>query len=421
MNFIFVSPNFPHTYWQFCDRLKKNGINVLGIGDAPYDSLEEPLKAALTEYYKVDNMEDYDQMYRAVAYLAFKHGKIDWLESNTEYWLEQDAKLREDFNITSGVQPDELAMWKSKSAMKPFYKQAGIPTARNHKVTDIESARKFLDEIGGFPVIVKPDIGVGAADTWKLENESDLEWFYNNLPEHPYVMEEFVPGWICSYDAIVDSHSDVLFESMSISPPIMDIVNNQTELIFYVPPYVEPQLQKRCRATVKAFGVKSRFVHMEFFKLTKAKKGLGKEGDFVGLEVNMRPGGGYMPDMMDFAHSTDVYQLWADMICFDERRLPENPDQQYCVFFGQRDHFHYLHSQQDIMAKYGSRIKMNERMPEVLSTAMGNQMYTALLPTKEDMDEFVRYVGEKEEDKPDGKEGIDYEGAYEHEECHQAD
>ena len=96
-------------------------------------------------------------------------------------------------------------------------------------------------------------------------------------------------------------------------------------------------------------------------------------------------------------------------------------DQQYCVFFGQRDHFHYLHSQQDIMAKYGSRIKMNERMPEVLSTAMGNQMYTALLPTKEDMDEFVRYVGEKEEDKPDGKEGIDYEGAYEHEECHQAD
>ena len=51
MNFIFVSPNLPHTYWQFCDRLKKNGINVLGIGDAPSEMLEEPLKAALTEYY----------------------------------------------------------------------------------------------------------------------------------------------------------------------------------------------------------------------------------------------------------------------------------------------------------------------------------------------------------------------------------
>ena len=62
MNFIFISPNFQHTYWNFCDRLKRNGINVLGIGDAPYDELEEPLKVALTEYYKVGNMESYENV-----------------------------------------------------------------------------------------------------------------------------------------------------------------------------------------------------------------------------------------------------------------------------------------------------------------------------------------------------------------------
>ena len=420
MNFVFISPQFPRTYWNWCDRLKKNGANVLGIGDTPYDQLDDALKNVLTEYYKVGTLEDYDQVFRAVAFFSFKYGKIHWLESNNEYWLEHDAMLRTDFNILSGPDVDEIQAYRSKAAMKPYYKKAGVPTARQAPVTTLEEAKDFIRRVG-YPVIVKPEYGVGAAATYRLENRHELEDFFSDLPEDSYVMEEFVPGWICSYDAIVDSHSEVLFESMSISPPIMDIVNNQTELIFYVPPSVEPQLQKRGRATVKAFGVKSRFVHMEFFKLTKAKKGLGKEGDFVGLEVNMRPGGGYMPDMMDFAHSTDVYQLWADMICFDERRLPENPDQQYCVFFGQRDHFHYLHSQQDIMAKYGSRIKMNERMPEVLSTAMGNQMYTALLPTKEDMDEFVRYVGEKEEDKPNARDGIDYSGAYEQEECHQAD
>ena len=420
MNFVFISPQFPRTYWNWCDRLKKNGANVLGIGDTPYDQLDDALKNVLTEYYKVGTLEDYDQVFRAVAFFSFKYGKIHWLESNNEYWLEHDAMLRTDFNILSGPDVDEIQAYRSKTAMKPYYKKAGVPTARQAPVTTLEEAKDFIKKVG-YPVIVKPEYGVGAAATYRLENRHELEDFFSDLPEDSYVMEEFVPGWICSYDAIVDSHSEVLFESMSISPPIMDIVNNQTELIFYVPPYVEPQLQKRGRATVKAFGVKSRFVHMEFFKLTKAKKGLGKEGDFVGLEVNMRPGGGYMPDMMDFAHSTDVYQLWADMICFDERRLPDNPDQQYCVFFGQRDHFHYLHSQQDIMAKYGSRIKMNERMPEVLSTAMGNQMYTALLPTKEDMDEFVRYVGEKENDKQDAEDDIDYNGAYEQEECHQAD
>ena len=393
MNFIFVSPNFPHTYWNFCDRLKKNGVNVLGIGDAPYDSLEEPLKAALTEYYKVGNMENYDEMYRAVAYFAFRYGKIDWLESNTEYWLEQDARLREDFNIQTGVQPHELALWKSKSAMKPVYKEAGIPTARNHKVTDLAAAREFLDEIGGFPVIVKPDVGVGAADTWKLENEKDLEWFYDNLPEHPYVMEEFVYGNIYSYDAICDSNGDVLFESSNWFPPsIADMVNKGLDLAYYTTDYVPEQLRKYGRAALKAFKVRSRFVHFEFFRLTQARKNLGEVGDFVGLEVNMRPAGGYTPDMMDYAHNTDVYEIWAEMVAYNERRLPDIGGDRFCAYASRRDIHRYVHTHEEIMEKYGDCMKMCERMPDVLSGAMGNQMYTAVLDSIEEVEAYNEFI-----------------------------
>ena len=31
-NFIFISPNFPTNYWQFCRELKNDGLNVLGLG-----------------------------------------------------------------------------------------------------------------------------------------------------------------------------------------------------------------------------------------------------------------------------------------------------------------------------------------------------------------------------------------------------
>ena len=254
MNFIFISPNFPHTYWNFCDRLKRNGVNVLGIGDCPYEGLEPELQASLTEYYKVDSMENYDSMYRAVAFFAFKYGKIDWLESNNEYWLEQDAQLRKDFNITSGVQPDELALWKSKSAMKPVYKEAGIPTARNHKVTDIDAAKEFLKEIGGYPVIVKPDVGVGAADTWKLENDEDLADFFNKKPDVPYVMEEFVFGNIYSYDAICNSKGEPLFENSCWFPPsVADMVNKGLELNYYALADVPEQLREYGRRALKAF------------------------------------------------------------------------------------------------------------------------------------------------------------------------
>ena len=362
MNFVFVSPHFPHTYWQFCDRLKKNGLNVLGIGDAPYDSLEEPLKAALTEYYRVDSLEDYDRVYRAVAFFAFKYGKIDWIESMNEYWLEQDARLRTDFNITTGIREDRISFIKEKSLMKKLYLEAGIPTARQHVVTDREAGKVFIREVG-YPVIVKPDVGVGATHTWKLENDADLEAFYDNLPAAPYVMEEFIEGEICSYDAILDSRCEPLFESMTVWPPVMDIVNKDLDLMYYTCPEVPEGLRKLGRKTVKAFGVDRRFVHLEFFRLTKARKGLGKVGDFVALEVNMRPAGGYTPDMMDFAHSTDVYQIYADMVAYDERRVPESPAHAYCVYASRKDGHTYARTHEEIMAKYGSRMMMQEEMP----------------------------------------------------------
>ncbi len=391
MNFVFISPHFPHTYWQFCDRLRGNGVNVLGIGDAPYDGLEGPLKAALTEYYKVDSLEDYDQVYRAVAFFAFKYGKIDWIESMNEYWLEQDARLRTDFNVKTGIQSDRIGFIKEKSLMKRLYLDAGIPTARQHVVSTRDAALAFIGEVG-YPVIVKPDVGVGATNTWKLESDADLNAFYDRLPAVPYVMEEFIEGIICSYDAIIDSKCEPLFESMTVWPPVMDIVVKDLDLMYYTCPDVPEGLRTLGRRTVKAFGVDRRFVHLEFFRLTKARKGLGEVGDFVALEVNMRPAGGYTPDMMDFAHSTDVYKIYADMVAFDERRLPEPAEHFYCVYASRKDGHAYARTHDEIMARYGADMVMQEEMPPMNWPQMGRYMYTAKLRTFEEAQAFIECV-----------------------------
>ena len=391
MNFVFISPNFPHTYWQFCDRLRRNGVNVLGIGDAPYEGLEPSLKSALTEYYRVSSLEDYDQVYRAVAFLAFKYGRIDWIESMNEYWLEQDAKLRTDFNVSTGIRADRIGFIKEKSLMKQLYLKAQIPTARQHAVTTREAGKAFIDQVG-YPVIVKPDIGVGATNTWKLENDGDLNAFYDHLPKVPYVMEEFIQGDICSYDAIVDSRCEPLFESMTVWPPVMDIVNRDLDLMYYTCPEVPEGLRELGRRTVRAFQVDRRFVHLEFFRLTQARKGLGEVGDFVALEVNMRPAGGYTPDMMDFAHSTDVYQIYADMVAFDGRSLTESKEHCYCVYASRKDGHIYTRTHQEIMARYGGDMVMQEEMPPMNWPQMGRYMYTAKLKTFEEVQEFIRYI-----------------------------
>lgn len=395
MNFVFISPHFPRTYWLFCDRLKRNGANVLGIGDCPYEALEEHVKASLTEYYFVGNMQDYDQMLRAVGFFTFKYGKIDWIESNNEFWLEQDAQLRTDFHVTTGEQADGIGRLKHKSSMKLYYKKAGVATARLAQIPTIKDAKAFLKKVG-YPVIVKPDIGVGANDTYRLDTDAELEWFFKEKPPVPYVMEEFVTGNIYSYDAIVNSTGEPLFESMTAWPPsIMDIVLKQTDLAYYVAADMPDDLRKAGRETVKAFGVKSRFVHLEFFRLTEAKKGLGKKGAIVGLEVNMRPAGGYTPDMMNFAHSTDVYQIWADMVTADARLLPDSGDHQFCAYAGRRDCHTYVHTHEEVVARYGENIVMQEAMPPMMQPQMGNYMYTARLRTEEDAKAFIRFVQEQ--------------------------
>ena len=387
-NVVFISPNFPTNYWQFCKELKNNGMNVLGIGDQPYDELAPELKENLNEYYKVGSLENYDEVYRAVAFFIHKHGRIDWLESNNEYWLEKDAQLRTDFHITSGFQVEDMPRIKYKSKMKEYYQKVGIVTARYHLVDTIEGCREFLTKVG-YPVVVKPDNGVGAAATYKLKSDEDLVNFMDSKPEGvPYIMEEFVNAEVNSYDAIIDSNGEPIFETGNVTPmSVMDIVNNNDNSIYYIVKDLPEDTRAAGRAAVKSFGVKNRFIHFEFFRLTQDQEGLGKKGDVMALEVNMRPCGGFTPDMINFAHSTNVYKIWADMIAYDSSMMPVG-EHQYCAFAGRRDGKDFVLDHDALMAKYGHCMKMVDRIPDALSGAMGNQMYVATFPTKEEMDAF---------------------------------
>lgn len=396
-NFIFISPNFPTNYWQFCRELKNNGLNVLGIGDQPYDELTNELKSSLNEYYKVGSLENYDEVYRAVAFFISKYGRIDWLESNNEYWLEQDARLRTDFNIPSGFHNEDMPRIKYKSCMKEYYQRVGIPVARYHMVDNYEGCLNFIREVG-YPVVTKPDNGVGASHTFKISSDEELgNFFANKWDDTVYIMEEFINAEINSYDAIIDSHGNPIFEAGNVTPmSIMDIVNNADNALFYIVKDLADDTRYLGRETAKSFGVRSRFVHFEFFRLLSDHEGLGKKGDLMALEVNMRPSGGFTPDMINFARETDVYKIWADMVAYDSTQKPVGTHH-FCAFAGLRDGKDFALTPDDIIEKYDDHLKMVERMPDALADAMGNQMYLATFDTEEELHTFFADVTRQKE------------------------
>ncbi len=390
MNFVYISPNFPDNHWLFCRRLRDNGVNVLGVGDCPYHELSWQLRDSLTEYYKVSCLEEYDEVYRAVAYFIHKYGRVDYLESNNEYWLEKDAALRQDFNITTGFRPADMPLVKCKSRMKERYIRAGIPVALHHMVQNKADCAAFIREVG-YPVIAKPDNGVGAISTFRIKNEEELDDFFARKEDLQYIMEEYIDGTVVSYDAIVNSNGEPLFEAGNMTiGSIMDIVNEWRSCRVLIRNRLPDRLRELGRAALRAFEVKKRMVHFEFFCLNRDQR-IGKAGDYVGLEVNMRPCGGILPTMINYAASTDVYQIWADMIVFDRSSKPVGAER-FCVLAGRRNSRAYVMSKEDVRSAYGDSIVEEGPVDVALGNDMGDYIFLAVFDTMDQVTAFYDRV-----------------------------
>lgn len=386
MNYLLVSPNFPISQEFFAKGLKEKGINVLGVGSESYDALSQTLKDNLVEYFRVNDLEDYEEVFRAVAFLTYKHGKIDRIESNNEYWLELDARLREDFNVY-GVKPKQLELTKYKSKMKTMFKEAGARVAKGYAANNKEELNGILKKLK-LPLIAKPDNGVGSANTYKLLTQRDVEEFINEWNEKvSYFFEEFVEnGVLCTYDGLINQHGDIVFETSFIyTQPTLDLVNNELDYANIIEPNIDPKLKELGQRIVYKFGMRERFFHIEFFRLP--------DGEYIALEYNNRIAGGTCIDLYNYSYNISLYEIYADVVL--DKKIKDIVTNKYTLSLSRRNRYQYKNSLEDIKAKYSYSIRMITTVPEVFSAAMGNTIIIISVENKEQITEVMNYVHEK--------------------------
>ena len=386
MNYLLVSPNFPISQEFFAKGLKEKGINVLGVGSESYDALSQTLKDNLVEYFRVNDLEDYEEVFRAVAFLTYKHGKIDRIESNNEYWLELDARLREDFNVY-GVKPKQLELTKYKSKMKTMFKEAGARVAKGYAANNKEELNGILKKLE-LPLIAKPDNGVGSANTYKLLTQRDVEEFINEWNEKvSYFFEEFVEnGVLCTYDGLINQHGDIVFETSFIdTQPTLDLVNNELDYANIIEPNIDPKLKELGQRIVYKFGMRERFFHIEFFRLP--------DGEYIALEYNNRIAGGTCIDLYNYSYNISLYEIYADVVL--DKKIKDIVTNKYTLSLSRRNRYQYKNSLEDIKAKYSYSIRMITTVPEVFSAAMGNTIIIISVENKEQITEVMNYVHEK--------------------------
>lgn len=379
MNVLLLSPYFPSNYHHFALALRRNGVNVLGLGDIPHENLSFELRSALTEYYRVDDLHDYDQLLRACGYFTHRYGKLERIESHNEYWLTTDAALRSDFNVP-GPHVEEIAWVKRKSKMKKIFRKAGIPVARGKVVRKLRAAEKLIAELG-YPVVAKPDIGVGAAATHKIHNDEDLRRFFDEKPEVDYILEEFIAGKLFSFDGLTDQEGNIVFcTSHFFRQGIMETVNEGLELYYYSLRDLPAGLYNVGSQTVKAFKLRERFFHIEFFQV--------EPGKWVALELNMRPPGGLTLDMFNYANDIDIYQEWANVVTFN--RFSAHYSRPYhCAYVGRKWTLDHQLSHEDILEHYAAHLLHHETINPTLAPAIGDYGY---LLRAVDLDELSKTI-----------------------------
>lgn len=393
MNVIFISPHFPTHFYQFCERLKARGVHVLGIGDAKY--INENVQNSLTEYQYVSSLQDYDQVMRTVAYYIYRYDRIDYIESENEYWLELEAKLRDDFHITSGPGMDALQWMNHKSLMKEAYKRANIPTAKYKLIETLDDALTFAHAVN-YPIIVKPDHGVGANYTYKLNNDNEIINFWQNKPDLLFIEEEVVKGHVEIFDGITDSQRNVLFAASQVLPvSLMDAVNHDDDVVS-IGQAPAKDLYDAGSRLLKELDSRNKFFHFEFFRLDEDQSGLGKKGDIVGLEVNMRAPGGYITDKMNYAYETDVYTIWADSLIYDQCFM-HSEFKHYITHLGRKNSIKYAYSNEDIRNKFSENIIQESDVDKALANEMGNHAFLIKADSHDELNEQIQYILKRRE------------------------
>ncbi len=381
MNVIYLSPHFPRHYGLFVERLSRLGVNVLGITDQHDMQLSFELRQSLAGHYRVDSLNATDQVLAGCHWFRENFGPIDRVESHLEPWIALEATVRDHFDVP-GKKTADLGFIKQKSLMKDIFVRARVPTARGTVVTDPAAAKKFIG--GKYPVFIKPDIGVGAADTYTIHGPDDLQRFFEVKGEHDYFMEEYLSGVIESFDGLADRQGQIAFcTSHVFSNDIHKVVVNNENLYYYSQRELPADVEAAGRAVVKALDIREKFFHIEFFRLP--------DGSLRGLEVNFRPPGGLTTHMFNYACDVDVYNWWAHIVA--GKPYPGQFERKYhCAFVGRKYDRPYEYDHDGVVAKLGPALVHVQDMNPIEFAVMGNVGYLVRSTDRNELLDLIKVI-----------------------------
>ena len=365
MRILYLSPGFPPHTHLFCVAAHARGASVLAVGDMPEHDLPPEAHQALERYVFEPQMGDYEVLLGIVKSMVVEHGRIDFVESNGEHWLEVEGRLRDDLGI-EGLSARDVRRLRSKLAMAEAFEKAGVPSPPGIRCLSSEAVKGFAATYG-FPLVFKPDSGSGATSTFRVSTDAELDAAIRQ-PLDGHIVQPFVEGVIVTFDGLVDRSGRVVFCTSHVyDSGIMEVRTGALDGFYYSLRSIPSELEQVGRRALAAFALRRCFFHLEFF--------VRPDGSCVALEINVRPPGGYTTDMMNYSCDFDVYALWAEVMLGDSPKNFSYERKFYTAHAGRRYERAYEHSPKALTDQLGDTLVLVLPIPDAFASTMGNTMY----------------------------------------------
>ena len=326
MNVVFVEPFFPRNQREFVRGLASVGATVIGIGESPAEMLDDELKSWMSHYHQVPTVVDVGIMTDTVRWIQGKVW-VDRLEATIEAHTLPAAQVREECTIP-GTSVRTAWLCRDKPSMKDALRAAGVPTAASAAAGSATEVHAFADAVG-YPLILKPRSGAGAADTMRVDTKAELDVAlgkFGGQGVQSIAVEEFVEGHEGFYDTMsVGGHAALDFVS-HYYPNVLEAMRSRwispqfvaTNRVDTADDYV--QLRELGQRVSDALGIGTSATHMEWFF---GPKGLRFS------EIGCRPPGVGAWDLYSAGNDIDLYREWANPIVHGH--IPVDPSRRFAA------------------------------------------------------------------------------------------
>jgi hypothetical protein len=321
---VFVAPHFLENTNRYVSAFAAlDGVTLSVVSEDAESAIPAAVRARVARHYKVEQCLDPHALTAAVRWLSGSVGRVDRLAGAMEQLQIPMAEVRDALDI-EGIRSDVARNFRDKDRMKEVLRAHAVPVARSALTSSPAELRAFIEQVG-FPVILKPQAGLGARATYRIASVDDLSALTRQgvVPSEalPLQAEEFVRAREHTCETVTIRGVPVWRSGTRYFPTPLEVL--ETPWVQYCVLLPREEVDTAWTrfhpindaALAALFGPSGNsaagtaLTHMEWF--------LCADGTALVNEVGVRPPGvGIMP-LMGLAHETNFFADWAELVAFD--------------------------------------------------------------------------------------------------------